>query len=521
MQLKAKYVDMESAEYTAVLHTEDALEIGVREQDRVRIKHERSSAVTLVQTTDTVVNKGEVGILGKAWETLGPDPDEAIEVVATSKPESIEFIKKKMNGKELSTEEIRAIVNDISTHNLSNIELTAYVTALYINGMNLRETADLTQAMVETGETIKFDRSPVYDFHSVGGCPGNKITLIVVPIVAAAGLLIPKTSSRAISSAAGTSDIVEVFARVDFDGNKLRSIAETTGGSLAWGGSVNLAPADDLIIKVEYPLGIDPHAQLLASVMSKKKAVGTEFLVIDIPMGAGTKVPTMEKAQAYAKDFVDLGERLGMHVECAITYGEQPVGRAVGPALEAREAIAILEGELHPSSVIEKACGMAGMLLEMAGMKRGEAKAREILMSGKALDKFREIVAAQGGDPNIRSTDIRVGKFTHDITATMCGYVNSIRNKEIVALARAAGSPRDKGAGVLLHKKRGNRVDDGEAILTIYADTQAKLDQAVELSRKLNPVSIEGMILAKLPYINRTTVIERTFCPAPGAPPAD
>jgi AMP phosphorylase len=520
MQLTAKYIDMESAEFTAVLNTEDAREIGVREQDRVRIKHERSSAVTVVQTTETVVKKGDVGILGKAWSALGPDPDELIEVVATSKPESIEFIKKKMEGKALSTEEIRTIIGDISSHNLSNIELAAYVSSLYINGMNLRETTDLTHAMVETGETVGFDRSPVFDFHSVGGCPGNKITLIVVPIVAAAGLLIPKTSSRAISSAAGTSDIVEVFARVDFNGNKLRSIAETTGGALVWGGSVNLAPADDLIIRVEYPLGIDPHAQLLASVMSKKKAVGAEYLVIDIPTGAGTKVPTMEKAKEYAKDFVDLGERLGIHVECAITYGEQPVGRAIGPALEAREAIAILEGELHPSSVIEKACGMAGMLLEMGGMKRGEATAQELLVSGKALDKFREIVAAQDGDLNIKSTDIKIGQYSYDITANRCGYVNSISNKELVALARAAGSPWDKGAGVLLHKKRGNRVDDGEPVLTIYADIRAKLDQAVELSRKLNPITIEGMILAKLPY-NRTMVIERTFCPAPSAPQRD
>src|SRR5674476_197542 len=463
MQLKAKYIDMESSEFTVVLHIENAQEIGVREQDRVRIKHERSSAVTVVQTTDTVVNKGEVGILGNAWSALGPDPDELIEVVATSKPESIEFIKKKLDGAELTAEEIRAIIGDISSHSLSNIELTAYVASLYINGMNLRETADLTKAMVETGETVEFDRSPVFDFHSVGGCPGNKITLIVVPIVAAAGLLIPKTSSRAISSAAGTYDIVEVFARVDFDGNKLRSIAETTGGALVWGGSVNLAPADDLIIGVEYPLGIDPHAQLLASVMSKKKAVGAEYLVIDIPMGEGTKVPTMEEATAYAKDFVDLGERLDIRVECAITYGGQPVGRAIGPALEAREAIAILEGETHPNSVIEKACGMAGMLLEMGGMKRGEATARELLMSGKA---------------------------------------------------------RDKGAGVLLHKKRGNRVDEGEPVLTIYADIQAKLDQAVELSRKLNPITIEGMILAKLPY-NRTMVIEKTFCPEPSPPQKD
>ena len=181
-------------------------------------------------------------------------------------------------------------------------------------------------AMVETGETIEFDRSPVFDFHSVGGVPGNKVTLIVVPIVASAGLLIPKTSSRAISSAAGTADIVETFAKVDFSAHELKHIAETVGGIMAWGGGLNLAPADDVVIKVEYPLGIDPHAQLLASVMSKKKAVGADFLLIDIPMGNGTKVPTMEMAKAYARDFIDLGERLGIKVECAITYGG-PTGR--------------------------------------------------------------------------------------------------------------------------------------------------------------------------------------------------
>jgi AMP phosphorylase len=161
---------------------------------------------------------------------------------------------------------------------------------------------------------------------------------------------------------------------------------------------------------------------------------------------------------------------------------------------------------------------MAGMLLEMGGIKRGDAKAREILMSGKALDKFRQIVAAQGGNPDIKSSDIQIGKYTYDITAKMCGYVNGIRNKELVQLARAAGAPKDKGAGVLLHKKRGNRVDDGEPVLTVYADNKAKLDQAIELSRKFNPVTVEGMILQKLPYVSSTTVIERTFCPAPSAP---
>ena len=288
---------------------------------------------------------------------------------------------------------------------------------------------------------------------------------------------------------------------------------------MAWGGAVNLAPADDLIIKVEYPLKVDPHAQLLASVMSKKKAVGAEYLAIDIPVGEETKVKTMDEARDYAKDFVELGERLGMHVECAITYGGQPVGRAVGPALEAREAIRILEGNAHPSSVIEKAAGMAGMLLEMGGMKRGEARAREILMSGKALEKFREMVGAQGGNPEIKSSDINVGKYTHDTLAPRCGYINGIHNRDIVHLARTAGAPKDKGAGVILHKKRGNRVDDGEPIYTIYADNKAKLEMAVQLSRKLTPMHIEGMILTKLPYVS--TITERTFCPVPQAPPQE
>ncbi len=502
MKLKAKYIDMDAGEYTAVMHDDDCMEIGVREQDRVKVKHERSEITAILQTTDTVVASGEIGLLGKAFTTMGIQPLEELEVIYTPKPNSVSYIKKKMRGEELSTEEIRTLIQDISDHNLSQVEMSAYVTALYINGMNIRETADLTLAMVGTGETIDFD-GPVFDFHSVGGCPGNKVTLLVVPIVAAAGLMIPKTSSRAISSAAGTADVVEVFADVTFDPSRLKSVAERVGGTIAWGGSMNLAPADDLIIRVEYPLGIDPHAQLLASVMSKKKAVGARFLVIDIPMGENTKVLDMEAARTYARDFIDLGKRLGIKVECAITYGGQPVGRAVGPALEAREAISILEGEDHPRSVREKACGLAGMLLEMGGIPYGEDRAHEIIESGRALAKFREIVEAQGGDPNISSKGIAVGEHTHEILATRCGYIDSIDNHSVVKIARAAGAPKDKGAGLVLTKKKGDSVEKGEVLLTIHADNEAKLERAVLEARRLQPVAIEGMILNRIPSFMR------------------
>ncbi len=506
MKLKARYVDVDTGEVTALLHDDDCAELGLREKDRVRLSLNGRVTVAIVTTSDTVINRGEIGLLGKSQLTLEFKDGDLVEVVSASKPESVEFIKRKMDGAELSTEEINAIIADISNRMLSNIELSAYVTALYINGMNMRETVDLTKAMVAGGETITFSNGPIYDHHSIGGCPGNKITLLIVPIMAAAGCKMPKTSSRAISSAAGTSDIVETFANVALTPAQLKEITERVGGVLAWGGSLNLAPADDLIIRAEYPLGIDPHAQLLASVMAKKKAVGADYLVIDIPMGEGTKVRTMDEAKAYARDFIQLGEQLGIRVECAITYGGQPLGRAIGPALESIEAISIMEGKKTPSSVIEKTVSICGMLFEMGGEYQGAERARQILESGKALHKFQEIVEAQGGKPGITSSDIKVGQYSVDVISKQSGYVGQILNKELVRVARAAGSPKDKGAGLVLNKKGGNKVDKGETLFTIYAEHEWKLQEALKLAIRLEPVRTQGMILARVPSFSRVAL---------------
>ena len=254
---------------------------------------------------------------------------------------------------------------------------------------------------------------------------------------------------------------------------------------------------DDIVIKVENPLGINPRAQMLASIMSKKLAIGATHLLMDIPMGAGTKIPTIDVARAYVRDFTDLGHKLGMHVECAITYADQPVGQAVGPILEARECIRVLEGDNSPGSVVEKACALAGMILEMGGFPNGADKAKEILDSGAAMSKFREIVAAQGGNYDIKSSDLVPGKFTQDILATRAGFVHSIDNKSIVQIARASGSPTDKGAGLLIFKKRGQRVEKGDVIMRIHADNEAKCLRAKELALRYTPIHIEGMLIEK------------------------
>ncbi len=497
MKLKVNCIDVDSSEPGAMIHDDDCKEIGVQEGDRVNLSGPKPTIV-MVSRSDTLIQRGNVFLPTSLADRCGLRDGDIINVTYAAKPDSVRSIRKKMDGERLEKEEIHAVVTDILENRLSKIEISAWLTSLYINGMDIDEIANFTTAMAETGDMIKFDRGPVYDFHSLGGVPGNKITPIVVSIVAAAGLMIPKTSSRAISSACGTSDFVETFCNIELDADTLKEIAQEVGGVFSWGGSMNLAPVDDMVIKVEHPLGINPRAQMLASIMSKKLAMGATHLVVDIPTGSGTKVPTLEVAKQYAKDLMDLGERIGIHVECAITYADQPVGYAIGPNLEARECISILEGNKHPAAVIEKACDCAGIILEVAGIPNGSAKAREILDSGDAYRKFMEIVVAQGGRPDLKSEDLQPGRYSYEFRSAKSGYVHSIKNKDIVAIAKAAGAPSDKGAGIILAKKKGQRVEAGEVLLTIYADNEAKLSRAKDTAVKYQPLEIEGMLIKRV-----------------------
>ncbi len=499
--LKAKIFDLEIGRYEATLNETDAKKLGVRPKDRIKLFSRGKSIVAVVNTTKTVIKAGEIGISADILKTMGVKESDDIIVAPTEKPKSVEYIRKKMQGVTLSEAEFESIVKDVVTGRLSEVEITAFVSAIYINGLNIDEAAYLSKKMAETGEILEIRKKPVFDKHSLGGVPGNKITLLVVPIVAAAGLAIPKTSSRAITSACGTADIMEVLAPVTFNASEIVEIVDRTNGIIAWGGGVNLAPADDIFIRVEYPLAIDPHYLALCSVMAKKYAVGADFVVIDLPMGSETKIPTMEDARKYARDFLELGERLDITVECAVTYGDKPIGRAVGPALEAKEGLKALEGE-GPSSLIEKSTDIAGILLEAGGIAtkgNGKQAAMEILKSGKALKKMKEIIEAQGGDPKVTSDYISVGRYKETIYSPMGGYVTHISNKAIVQVARAAGSPKSKGAGIHLYITKGTKVAKGEPLFDIYAESEWELEEASKLAKQLLPVRIEGMILKRFP----------------------
>ncbi len=499
---RVKRIDVLHGAHEVLLNREDAEDLGLRTQDRVKVVRGKGKGLSaVVGITDTLVSKGEAGAFIKLWKDLNLEDGEKVYIVPTSRPASIDFVRKKIYGNTWSQEEINTIVDDIAFGNLSDIELAAYTTAVNINGMSMDEITWLTMAMVRTGETLDWEISPILDVHSIGGVPGNKYAPITVSIVAANGLTIPKTSSRAISSAAGTADIMEVVCNVEHDAQSIKRIAQRVGGALVWGGGMNLAPVDDAIIRVEYPLSLDPPGQVLASVMAKKKAVGAEYCVIDIPMGEGAKISTSEEARRLARDFIILGERIGVTTRCAITYGGQPVGRAVGPALEIREVLSALEGVKEPNSIIEKALSLSGILLELGGLAhpdRGIELAKKTLESGKALKKFKEIIDAQGGNPDIKADDIMLGKYTYDLPSPKDGYIEAINNRAIIKIARSAGSPRDKGAGIMLRFKKGECAEKWEPLLTIYADKKRKLEDAKTLASKIQPIRVEGMILGEV-----------------------
>lgn len=502
MKLSAKNLDIASR--GVLLNRADARSIGVLDGDRVQVINPKNgvSVAAFVETTSTIARQGTIGVYRLTNERLHLDEGTEIEVREAARPVSLDFIKKKMDNGRLTKEEMLTIIKDVVSDDLSSAELTAFIIASYINPLDMDEVEHLTRAMVETGEQIKFASRPIVDKHSIGGVPGNKISLLVVPIIAASGLKIPKTSSRAITGAGGTADLMEVLAKVEFSAGEVQKMTDKVGGVIVWGGATNIAPADDHIIIQEYPFKIDARGQILASVMAKKYAVGANLVVIDIPVGEHTKVPTLQEGKKLAREFIELGERLNMKVECALTYGDIPVGRSIGPKLEVIEALRVLEGATEPNSFIQKSLSLAGIALEMSGKAArgtGATMAQDILTKGKALEKFRQIIEIQGGDPNVKSGDIVPGEHQFVVNAPSSGYVIGMNNRSLITLARIAGAPHDSGAGILLHAKKGNLIKSGEPLFTLYADRSWRLQKAIEEGRRLMPILVEGMLLDRVP----------------------
>ena len=420
----------------------------------------------------------EIALSDAAWTLLGLRGGEQVLVRHAAPLESLKFLRAKVYGRKLDYVSMRALIADVSRGRVSDLHLAAFVTACAGGRLDHAEIVALTRAMVDVGERIRWPLSPVMDKHCVGGLPGNRTTMIVVPIVTACGVVMPKTSSRAITSPAGTADTMETLAPVNLDVPTMHRIVEREGGFIAWGGVARLSPADDVLIRVERPLDLDSEAQLVASVLSKKLAIGAERVVIDIPVGPTAKVRSGAAARSLGESLVAVGAAVGLQVQVIETDGRQPVGRGIGPALEAKDVMAVLRRDADaPADLRQRAIVLAGAVLEMAGraaLGTGQALAARTLDSGQALNKFIAICEAQGG---LREPP--TAPFQQDVPAVCDGRIGAIDNRRLARAAKLAGAPQDAAAGAAIHVRLGDRVAIGQALFTLHAQTPGELAYAL------------------------------------------
>lgn len=451
---------------------------------------QRILAVLNVVDDDSIVTPTDLGLSEEAFSKLGLEEGHIVSIEHAEPPASMNAVRRKIAGERLSQEDFTHIISDITDKRYSKTEISAFLVASGQTDMDRDEVFYLTRAMLEAGEQLHWNEPLVADKHCIGGIPGNRTSMLVVPIVAAHGMLIPKTSSRAITSPAGTADTMEVFANVDLDISKLHDIVRKHRACLAWGGTAQLSPADDIMIAVERPLGIDSLGQMVASILSKKLSAGSNHLLIDIPVGPTAKVRHMRQAQRLRKLFEFVADQLGIHLEVIITDGLQPVGSGIGPVLESRDVMQVLQNSPNaPDDLRQKSLRLAGRLIEFDPDVRGGkgySIARDILDSGRALDTMNTIIQAQG----IQMKKYEPGKLTHEVLSPANGVVLSIDNFHMAHIARFAGAPIDKGAGVDLFKKLGDKVKKGEPLYRIHAEFPSDYNFAVALCERDSGYSI-------------------------------
>ncbi len=477
----------------AILSEKTAKSIAVYAGERIRVKT-KHSIVCIVDIAQGMLKENEIALSAEVMKALGITEGFAVDVNAESPPHTINFILDKLKGKPLNSEQIFQLVGDIVHNTLTEAEIAAFVSAVYINGMNEEEITNLIKSMVAYGRKLNL-KEKVYDKHSIGGIAGNRTTPLIVSICAAAGIKIPKTSSRAITSAAGTADVVETFAKIEFTVEEIRKILQKTNGCMVWGGSLGLAPADDKLIQVERLISIDPEAQLIASILAKKLAIGAKGIILDIPYGESAKVRNKAEGKRLGERFRKIAKMLNLNVVSVVTDGTQPIGNGIGPILEAKDILKVLRREEgRPVDLEKKAVYISSLIIEMAGKARkgkGLALAKEILDSNRAYQKFIEIIEAQGG--SIEGLDKRLtpAKFSYTIKSACNGKVKSIDNKKIAKMAKVAGCPADKASGLYLHVHVGDKVEKCTPLITIYADTEEKVQFAKEDYGLLSPIEFK------------------------------
>ncbi len=470
---------------------------GFNALSRLRLTTSRKSIIATLNVVDDrhLLEEGEVGLSGVAWDLLRATEGESVTLSHPKPLTSLSHVRAKIYGHTLDEKAMYAIVDDIAAGRYSDVHLAAFITACVDKRLNPEEVTQLTKAMTEVGDRLHWGREVVIDKHCVGGLPGNRTTPIVVAIATACGLTMPKTSSRAITSPAGTADTMETLAPVALGLEQMKQVVEQEGGCIVWGGSVNLSPADDTLIRVERALDLDSEGQLVASVLSKKLAAGSTHVLVDMPVGPTAKIRDEEMALRVGAQLKGVGQALGMTVDTQFSDGTQPVGFGIGPALEAEDVLAVLNNDpAAPGDLQARALQLSASLLELGGAAEpgnGLALAEQTLLSGVAFKKFQAICEAQGG-----MREPPKAHYQHEVVAKRSGLITHINNRVLARIAKFAGAPAAKSAGIKLLARLGATVTAGDLLFTIYAESPGELQYALDFFEEHGgPVMIEDEVM--------------------------
>jgi thymidine phosphorylase len=400
------------------------------------------------------------------------------------------FLYQKIGGSALSRDSYAQLLPAIIRGGFPLADVQTFLVACTLH-LTHDEIVGLAYARTLLYPRLAWPQAMVVDKHSMGGIPGSRVTMVVIPIVAAHGLLIPKTSSRAITSAAGTADAMEVLARVDLNFDEVQACVLSTKGCIVWNGKLNHSVLDDAINPIVRPFGLDTRNWSVASILSKKFTAGATHVVIDIPYAGSGKVKTLEEASELARLFESVGSAMGLVVKAFPTDGSGPIGCGIGPALEARDVMQVLDNHPQaPADLRAKSLFFAAHILALdpavGSFDNGHRLATELLESGAARRRMDAIVAQQGLVPADHQATQHI-----EVRATQAGLVRAIDGGIISGIARQAGAPGLKLAGVDLKKSVGDKVHKGELLYLIQGTDMAQLQLASQLAEQNHGYALE------------------------------
>ena len=430
---------------------------------------------------------------------------------------AIDVIRKKRDGGELSRNEIESLVNSYTRGDIPDYQMSAWLMAVVLRGMTRPETAALTDAMLRSGEVLDLSALPAkkVDKHSTGGV-GDKTSLVLAPLAAAAGVMVPMISGRGLGHTGGTLDKLEAIPgfNVNLPVAHFRRVLETCGCAMI-GQTAEVAPADRKLYALRDVTGtVESPYLICASIMSKKLAEGIDALVLDVKTGSGAFMKSEKDAVFLAELMVETGERMGKQMVALITDMDQPLGSMIGNALEVIEVVEVLRGE-GPEDLRQVCLELAGWMLHLGGVAdtvaEGKKQSEKLISSGKALDKFRQMVALQGGD--LRAIDdpkkLPQAQHTMILSSPKNGYLAALQCEQVGTACVILGGGRerkedsvDPAVGIVLHKKVGDPVSSGEALATIYYNAEARALRARQLLEQSYQIT-DSPAHEKRPLIHR------------------